>query len=101
MCNRQRLSSQDALDEQRDDAAAASEDISISHANEFSSRGIRGLLHDPFLNGFGHPHDVDRLDRLVRAHRDHGLDVSPEGCQTHVFSPVDVGEYRLEGGLLT
>ena len=69
----------DLLEEERNDRAARGEHVAVAGAHEARlPAGEVGLDEDPFLQCFGHAHDVHRFARLVRGDADDALHRKPE-----------------------
>ena len=79
-------------------AAAAAENVAVTNADE-----VRGFVllvgrvqHDPFLDRLGHPHHIDRFDRLVRTDRYNFFHTAVDRAAADILRADDIGADGLE-----
>ena len=99
--NRDRITSVNLVDEQRNNTAAAAHDVAITRAADNRAAtlgsdagiGIDNMLH----HGLGDAHGVNGISGLVGGKADYALNASFNRCVQHVVRALNVGFYRLHG----
>ena len=97
--DRQRLALADAVDEQRDDAAARAHDVAVAGAADGGAAGaVAGVGVDYGLHhGLGLAHGVDGVCGLVGGQAHDAVDAFLNRCVQHVVRADDVGADGLHG----
>ncbi len=95
----QRLALADAVDEQRDDAAARAHHVAVAGAADSGAAGaVSGVgVDDGLHHGLGLAHGVDGVGGLVGGQAHHALDALVDGGVQHVVRADDVGAHGLHG----
>lgn len=97
--DRQRLPFSDAVDEQRDDAAARAHDVAVAGAADGgASCAVAGVgVDDGLHHGLGLAHGVDGVGGLVGGQTHDAVDALVDGCVQDVVRADDVGSHGLHG----
>ena len=97
--DRQRLALADAVDEQRDDAAARAHDVAVAGAADGGPAGaVAGVgVDDGLHHGLGLAHGVDGVGRLVGRQAHDAVHALVDGGVEHVVRADDVGAHGLHG----
>lgn len=97
--DRQRLTLADAVDEQRDNAAARAHDVAVAGAADGGASGaVTGVgVDDGLHHGLGLAHCVDGVGRLVGGEANDLLNTLRDGGVQHVVGADDVGLHSLHG----
>ena len=94
-----RLALADAVDEQRDDAAARAHDVAVAGAADGGAAGaVAGVgVDDGLHHGLGLAHGVDGVAGLVGGQAHDAVDALADGCVQDVVRSDDVGSHGLHG----
>lgn len=97
--DRERLAPADAVDEQRDDAAARAHDVSVARAADGGAAGaVSGVgVDDGLHHGLGLAHGVDGVGRLVGGQAHDAVHALVDRGVQHVVRADDVGAHGLHG----
>ena len=97
--DRQRLALADAVDEQRDDAAARAHDVAVACAADGGAAGaVSGVgVDDGLHHGLGLAHGVDGVGGLVGGQAHDAVDALVDGGVQDVVRADDVGAHGLHG----
>ena len=97
--DRERLAPADAVDEQRDDAAARAHDVAVAGAADGGAAGaVAGVgVDDGLHHGLGLAHGVDGVGRLVGGQAHDAVDALLDGGVQDVVRADDVGAHGLHG----
>ena len=97
--DRQRLPFSDAVDEQRDDAAARAHDVAVARAADGGAAGaVAGVgVDDGLHHGLGLAHGVDGVCGLVGGQAHDAVDALLDGGVQDVVRADDVGAHGLHG----
>ena len=97
--DRERLAFPDAVDEQRDDAAARAHDVAVAGAADGGASGaVAGVgVDDGLHHGLGLAHGVDGVGRLVGGQAHDAVDALVDCGMEHVVRADDVGAHGLHG----
>ena len=97
--DRERLALADAVDEQRDDAAARAHDVAVAGAADGGSAGaVAGVgVDDGLHHGLGLAHGVDGVRGLVGGQAHDAVHALVDGGVEHVVRADDVGAHGLHG----
>lgn len=95
----ERLALADAVDEQRDDAAARAHDVAVAGAADGGAAGaVAGVgVDDGLHHGLGLAHGVDGVGRLVRGQAHDAVHALLDGGVQDVVRADDVGAHGLHG----
>ena len=97
--HRQRLALSDAVDEQRDDAAARAHDVAVAGAADGGATcAVAGVgVDDGLHHGLGLAHGVDGVGRLIGGQAHDAVHALLDGGVKHVVRADDVGAHGLHG----
>lgn len=97
--DRQRLAFADAVDEQRDDAAARAHDVAVAGAADGGAAGaVAGVgVDDGLHHGLGLAHGVDGVGGLVGGQAHDAVHALLDGGVQDVVRADDVGSHGLHG----
>lgn len=97
--DRQRLALANAVDEQRDDAAARAHDVTVAGAAYGGAAGaVSGVgVDDGLHHGLGLAHGVDGVGRLVGGQAHDAVHALVDGGVQNVVRADDVGAHGLHG----